>query len=161
MDTPPIASQEYPSFEDSSREWLTTESLFSSNGDTSTSSSTTVESTLDQLQQSLSPPVANQYQEVKGKIESLAGDLNNLDSLLTREVRQNIDGFIQKLAISLNELHKLAVFIRGDYDNRHAEEVLDKGLKSILTECTQTFSECSAEATAGFNRVQDISEQVC
>ncbi|KAH9962549.1 hypothetical protein BGW80DRAFT_1354589 [Lactifluus volemus] len=83
--------------------------------------------------------------------------LQGISRDLDQAARSNVSETIDKLEVALERLYELAVFIRGDYDNREPDEI-SKG--NLFHQLRQEFEEVEARAHRGLKEIGDLHNQV-
>ncbi|KAI8668489.1 hypothetical protein NCS55_00875100 [Fusarium keratoplasticum] len=97
------------------------------------------------------------YQELIRRLEICKQKLTAQDGTFRSTVKEHLNMAVNRLEIALLQLYKLAVFIRGDYDEReddHMQKV------AIFDQCSRAFGDCRAASQAGIEQLRSIHIQV-
>jgi len=98
-----------------------------------------------------------QYDQLNARSQAHHLKLSAYDAQLKLVVQQNAASSIAKLELALAQVYKLAVYIRGDYDDRKDDETQKS---TIFAQCTQAFRDCQGAAEGGLKQLSDIHVQV-
>ncbi|RSL68906.1 hypothetical protein CEP54_002580 [Fusarium duplospermum] len=97
------------------------------------------------------------YQELAKRLDIYKHKLATQDGTLRSTVKQNLTEAINRLENALLQLYKLAVFIRGNYDEREDDDVQKM---AIFNQCSQAFGDCQAASQTGLEQLSNIHIQV-
>ncbi|KAL2682381.1 hypothetical protein Neosp_006831 [[Neocosmospora] mangrovei] len=97
------------------------------------------------------------YEELTHRLEIYKQTLAGQDGMLRSVVKDNLTLAINRLEIALLQLYKLAVFIRGGYDEREDDDLQKK---VIFDQCSQAFGACQAASQMGLEQLSSIHIKV-
>ena len=109
---------------------------------------------LPNLSQAAAPRL---YEELTHRLEIYKQTLAGQDGMLRSVVKDNHTLAINRLEIALLQLYKLAVFIRGNYDEREDDDLQKK---VIFDQCSQAFGACQEASQMGLEQLSSIHIKV-
>lgn len=107
--------------------------------------------------QSFGGPVPSSLQALQQQLEQFRQQLTTSDALLKTTGPKNYENAIQLLELALTKVYKIAVFVRGDYDARGADEATKK---TLFVQSVQAFGSCEKAAAFGLSQLSGIQTQV-
>ncbi|EEU39261.1 uncharacterized protein NECHADRAFT_82071 [Fusarium vanettenii 77-13-4] len=98
------------------------------------------------------------YEELTRRLEIYKQTLAAQDGVLRSVVKDNLTLAVNRLEIALLQLYKLAVFIRGDYDEREDDDLQ----KNIVASRSMADAQCSQRQVTSFqtDEIQQLQRDV-
>jgi hypothetical protein len=100
--------------------------------------------------------------DVQMQLTTLGSKLNEISTSLNDAVASGARETIDKLEIAMTKVYKIAVYIRGDYDDRDVDDEDKKmtGKKEALEPAVLAFAEVQARAEEGLRQIGTFHSQV-
>ncbi|KAH7629126.1 hypothetical protein B0T09DRAFT_266499 [Sordaria sp. MPI-SDFR-AT-0083] len=109
------------------------------------------------LQSLASPQQDLNLGSLQSKLSNAAAQIREIQDSLRPIVSQTGRDVIDKLEVAMTKLYKLAVFIRGDYDDREPDTT---HRDELLKQAVHAFKEVKDCAEAGLNKISRLHSQV-
>ena len=94
---------------------------------------------------------------VRGQLDSISAQIDQNSTSLHNEVLSFAKTSIEKLQIAMSKVEDLAVFIRGDYDNRTIDEAAER---DILARAVDAFDDLQKATEGGLKSIGDLHAKV-